>query len=266
MHSDAEWHTFLRMVCECADMDVSAVPLDRGLKSFFSWLPPECTPSEAMQHVLEVMPLQHVVAWLQSPAPPAPRPTPAQLPVVADRPRSNREGKRKMPAAAPAQPLGSHVDAAFTCKGNQHFVDDRQRVLPCATGSAAGYDADGPMAPDAKRRSTMQPVAGRHDGLASMPPTSESEDDWDVVVCTDSDSELECAHKNCVTSAASGSDDRPKREHNEAATFHGIEEEISDSILTPSSSPSSTEHGDAKHALSGDEHLWLPMNYRLIWS
>ena len=99
--------------------------------------------------------------------------------------------------------MGSSMDAALACEGgHRHLLAEsdghRQHALPPAwsTTPAAGDDAGGLKAPYAKRRrNTAQQVAeGHENGLAprSGQPTSDWEEEVDVVVCTDSDSEVEC--------------------------------------------------------------------------
>ena len=61
MRSDNEWRDFFLLLCECIAVDPSTVRLDGGFRQLFHWIPQHMGPAGAVQHVLEMIPLDVIV-------------------------------------------------------------------------------------------------------------------------------------------------------------------------------------------------------------
>ena len=61
MRSDTEWRDFFLFLCERIAVDPSTVRLDGGFRQLFHWIPRHMGRAMALQHVLEVMPLDVIV-------------------------------------------------------------------------------------------------------------------------------------------------------------------------------------------------------------
>ena len=220
MHGAAEWRRFFSMVCECAALDAGSVRLDQGFKEILGWIPPQSAPGEAMQLVLEVMSLHDLAAWLQPSPPVTVEVDHGQAHAVPDRPRSNREGKRKMSevqAQAHAAMLnyGQHPCAN---NGGQNmaclFSEDgggceQGLVLPWSgTNLMVGDSPDGQDAPHTRMSDTIPDYWHEVDAASSLTASgsvnhelaldteqlaSGPDEAAEVVVCTDSDSGAEGA-------------------------------------------------------------------------
>ena len=131
MRSNADWHRFFVLLCECAALDPAALRLDRRFREAYDWVPQHAAPEVAVQHVLEMMPPEGLAASMLALHRTTPENTSvgsmesaeatdlaSTTSVTPTNPRSKAEGKRKMPVAPP------RPEKRATLWGNDKIGDD----------------------------------------------------------------------------------------------------------------------------------------------